>query len=49
MFFMQNPDSSFDNQKVNLYKTNRPEFDKNEKVIKNKKKCQDTLHKDEPN
>ena len=27
-FLLQNPDSTFDNQKANLYKTNRPEFDK---------------------
>ena len=29
LFFMQNPDSAFDNQKAQLYKTNKPQFDQN--------------------
>ena len=29
LFFMQNPESAFDNEKANLYKNNRTQFDKN--------------------
>ena len=41
LFSMQNPDSAFDNQKAKLYKTNRPEFDKNSRDFtkKNENPC----------
>ena len=29
LFFMQNPDSAFDYQKANLFKTNKAQFDQN--------------------
>ena len=29
LFFMQNPDSAYDNQKANLFKTNKAQFDQN--------------------